>query len=82
MPRETKQQVIDQQQLEIKHLKAKLRKIINVVRKHCYRCCGNSITEAKRCGMKPKYEKRTLVDGCALYPYQPRFEKEWQAVYA
>ena len=82
MPRETQKQKIERLQRELKRLKKQLRQTVNAIQKHCYACCGNSITEAKRCGMKPSLNGKKLVSGCWLYPFQPKFKEKWMEVYA
>lgn len=54
----------------IAKLKRKYTSILHTVRLNCSECCGNSITEAKRCGMKNK---------CPLYQYNPRYHDSIKA---
>lgn len=67
---------------EVKKLKKALSAVYNDVQRHCYLCCGCSLTEAKRCGMKPTYKGRTLVAGCTLYKYNPRNADKLRPLYS
>lgn len=65
--RKTKQDIIDAQAKSLAKAKKELRSILHLLDLNCRECCGNSVTEAKRCGMKGR---------CMLYPYNPRFIEE------
>ena len=45
-------------------------KLRAVIQQKCRDCSGGLTTEVKGCTLVPVYNKRTLVQGCSLWPYR------------
>lgn len=45
-------------------------KLLSVIKQKCLECSGGKTEEVRDCALVPVYQKRTLVQGCSLWPFR------------